>query len=72
MITGAAVLIVGTAAGIAVGSYGALLVLWLILGFGYSVAQTPAGRLLRRSAHPEDRPAIFLPLQFSRCLMPGG
>ena len=59
MITGAAVLIVGTAAGIAVGSYGALLVLWLILGFGYSVAQTPAGRLLRRSAHPEDRPAIF-------------
>ena len=59
MIAGAAVLIVGTAAGIAVGSYGALLVLWLILGFGYSVAQTPAGRLLRRSAHPEDRPAIF-------------
>ncbi len=59
MIAGAAVLIVGTAAGIAMGSYGALLVLWLIMGFGYSVAQTPAGRLLRRSAHPEDRPAIF-------------
>lgn len=59
MIAGAAVLIVGTAAGIALGSYDALLVLWLILGFGYSVAQTPAGRLLRRSAHPEDRPAIF-------------
>lgn len=59
MIAGAAVLIIGTAAGIAVGSYGALLALWLILGFGYSVAQTPAGRLLRRSAHPEDRPAVF-------------
>ncbi|GLC61954.1 hypothetical protein PLESTB_001834000 [Pleodorina starrii] len=59
MIAGAAVLIVGTAAGIAVSSYGALLVLWLIMGFGYSVAQTPAGRLLRRSAHAEDRPAIF-------------
>ncbi|MCG6113276.1 MAG: MFS transporter [Paracoccus sp.] len=59
MIAGAAALIAGTAAGIAVGSYGALMVLWLILGFGCSVAQTPAGRLLRRSAHPEDRPAIF-------------
>lgn len=59
MIAGAAALIVGTASGMVVGSYGALLVLWLILGFGYSVAQTPAGRLLRRSAHPEDRPAIF-------------
>lgn len=59
MIAGAATLIVGTASGIVVGSYGALLVLWLILGFGYSVAQTPAGRLLRRSAHPVDRPAIF-------------
>ena len=59
MIAGAAALIVGTASGMVVGSYGALLVLWLILGFGYSVAQTPAGRLLRRSAHAEDRPAIF-------------
>ena len=59
MIAGAATLIVGTASGMVVGTYGALLVLWLILGFGYSVAQTPAGRLLRRSAHPEDRPAIF-------------
>lgn len=59
MIAGATVLVVGTAAGMAVGSYGTLLALWLVLGFGYSVAQTPAGRLLRRSAHPEDRPAIF-------------
>lgn len=59
MIAGAAALVLGTAAGVAVGSYGGLLILWLILGFGYSVAQTPAGRLLRRSAHPEDRPALF-------------
>lgn len=29
------------------------------MGFGYSVAQTPAGQLLRRSAHPEDRPAVI-------------
>ena len=39
--------------------YGALLMLWFILGLGYSIAQTPTGRLLRRSAHPEDRPAVF-------------
>lgn len=59
MIAGAAALVAGTAAGMLLSSYGLLLALWLLLGFGYSVAQTPAGRLLRRSAHPEDRPAVF-------------
>src|SRR3546814_2213958 len=37
----------------------ALMALWVILGLGYSVVQTPSGRLLRRSALPEDRPAVF-------------
>ena len=59
MLAGAAVLVIGTAAGTALGSYGALLALWLILGLGYSTAQTPSGRLLRRSAHAPDRPAVF-------------
>lgn len=59
MISGAAVLVAGTALGAMIQSYAALLPLWLVIGFGYSVAQTPSGRLLRRSAHPEDRPAIF-------------
>ena len=36
-----------------------VLALWLVLGIGYSAAQTPSGRLLRRSAVPEDRPALF-------------
>ncbi len=36
-----------------------LLALWLALGLGYSAALTPAGRLLRKSAHAEDRPALF-------------
>ena len=31
----------------------------LLVGLGYSAVLTPSGRLLRRSAHPEDRPAIF-------------
>ncbi len=36
-----------------------LLIIWLILGLLYSMVLTPAGRLLRRSAHAEDRPAVF-------------
>ncbi|MAM63567.1 MFS transporter [Maritimibacter sp. UBA3975] len=36
-----------------------LLVTWLIVGLGYSAVLTPSGRLLRRSAHSEDRPAVF-------------
>ncbi|WP_295811968.1 MFS transporter [uncultured Nitratireductor sp.] len=59
MIAGAGALIVGTAIGATVDSYGALLALWLVLGMGYSAAQTPSGRLLRRSAQSSDRPAIF-------------
>ena len=32
---------------------------WLLVGLGYSAVLTPSGRLLRRSAHAEDRPALF-------------
>lgn len=59
MIAGAAMLVLGTAAGAWLPSYALLLPLWLVIGIGYSVAQTPSGRLLRRSAPSEDRPAIF-------------
>ena len=37
----------------------ALLVTWIILGVGYSAVMTPSGRLLRRSAQPANRPAVF-------------
>ncbi len=37
----------------------ALLGIWLLLGVGYSAVLTPSGRLLRRSASPEDRSAVF-------------
>lgn len=59
MIAGAAVVVAGTALGAVVQSYPVLLALWLLIGFGYSAAQTPSGRLLRRSSHAQDRPAIF-------------
>ncbi|NUT53708.1 MAG: MFS transporter [Saccharothrix sp.] len=37
----------------------ALLVLWAVIGAGCSLALTPGARLLRRSAHSADRPALF-------------
>tara|TARA_E500000318_G_scaffold93278_1_gene92289 strand:- start:259 stop:888 length:630 start_codon:yes stop_codon:yes gene_type:complete len=36
-----------------------LLAAWLLMGLGYSAVLTPSGRLLRRSAHAGDRPALF-------------
>ncbi|HEY5755662.1 MAG TPA: MFS transporter [Steroidobacter sp.] len=41
-----------------------LLVAWLGLGGAYAALVTPGGRLLRRSSHEEDRPALFA-AQFS-------
>lgn len=59
MLGGAALLAFGTLAAAALSSYQWLLALWFILGLGYSMSQTPSGRLLRRSANAEDRPALF-------------
>ena len=36
-----------------------LLVGWLVMGIAYSASVTPSGRLLRRSANADDRPALF-------------
>jgi MFS family permease len=59
MLGGAGLLVAGTIAAAALPSYAWLLPIWFLIGLGYSMAQTPSGRLLRRSAHPEDRPALF-------------
>lgn len=40
-------------------SWTLLLASWPILGIAYSMSITPSGRLLRRSASAEDRPALF-------------
>ncbi|MEZ5650747.1 MAG: MFS transporter [Burkholderiaceae bacterium] len=45
-------------------SWAALLAGWLFVGMVYSAVTTPAGRVLRRSAHAADRPALFA-AQFS-------
>src|SRR3546814_18733670 len=59
MLLGGGILVAGLAVGINLTTYNFLLPLWMVLGVGYSLAQTPSGRLLRRSAHAEDRPALF-------------
>ncbi|WP_344804534.1 MFS transporter [Allohahella marinimesophila] len=64
MLTGAGMLISGLLFALPVESLGWLLVVWAWLGVGFSAAQTPVGRLLIRSSHGEDRPALFA-AQFS-------
>lgn len=61
----AAALLGGVLLGVAALTWGSiigwplLLGTWLVLGIAYSAVQTPTGRLLRRSATPDDRPAVF-------------
>ena len=59
MLVGAAILVLAMLMGSLLAGYASLLVLWAVIGIGYSVTQTPSGRLIRRSSHAEDRPALF-------------
>jgi MFS family permease len=59
MLGGIGLMVVGLFAGTWVVGHVSLMALWFVLGLGYSTAQTPSGRLLRRSSNPEDRPALF-------------
>jgi predicted MFS family arabinose efflux permease len=59
MLSAIVMLVVGMFAGVWVTGQNALMALWFVLGLAFASAQTPSGRLLRRSANPEDRPALF-------------
>ena len=59
MLTSGVIMLAGLLAGIALTTYPMLIGLWIVIGFGYAGAQTPIGRLLKRSSHPDDRPAAF-------------
>jgi MFS family permease len=59
MIGGAALMVAGVALVPLVGSLGALIALWAAIGFGFSLTQTPIGRIINRSAREEDRGAVF-------------
>jgi H+ antiporter protein len=59
MLAGAGTLTIGLFMGSMLPNFYLLLPLWFAIGLGYALAQTPSGRLLRRSSNPEDRPALF-------------
>ncbi len=59
MILGGFVLGLGLVLGLTATNLITLLPVWLLIGSGSSLVQTPAGRLLKRSAQEADRPAIF-------------
>ena len=59
MIAGAAVMVLGVALVPLVGGLSALMALWAVIGFGFSLTQTPIGRIINRSARAADRGAVF-------------
>jgi hypothetical protein len=59
MIGGAGLMVAGVALVPVVGSLPALIALWAVIGFGFSLTQTPIGRIINRSARAGDRGAVF-------------
>ena len=59
MIGGAALMVAGVALVPLVGGLSALISLWAVIGFGFSLTQTPIGRIINRSARKADRGAVF-------------
>lgn len=59
MLAAASTLVVVLLIGSVGPSYAGLVCLWVVAGLAYSTAQTPSGRLLRRSAAAADRPSLF-------------
>jgi MFS family permease len=73
MLGGAALLTAGLLAGAFLSSWAGLLVIWLLIGLGCSLALTPATYLIRRIAPPADLQVLFaaqLSLS-SACLLVG-
>jgi MFS family permease len=59
MLGGGVLVALGLMSGPLPSTLAGLLPVWFLLGAGSSFVQTPAGRLLRRSSHEGDRPALF-------------
>lgn len=59
MIGGAGLMVAGVAAVPLVSDLPALIGLWAAIGFGFSLTQTPIGRIVNRSARESDRGAVF-------------
>lgn len=54
MLSGGMMLAFSVALGPLVSTLASLMVLWVVLGAGFSFTQTPTGRLVRRSCHREN------------------
>lgn len=59
MIGGAALMVAGVALVPVGASLAGLIALWAVIGFGFSLTQTPIGRIISRSAREADRGAVF-------------
>lgn len=59
MIGGAGLMVAGVALVPLVGGLTSLITLWAVIGFGFSLTQTPIGRIINRSAREADRGAVF-------------
>ncbi|MBC7139577.1 MAG: MFS transporter [Defluviimonas sp.] len=59
MIGGAMLMVAGVALVPLVGKLAGLIALWALIGFGFSLTQTPIGRIINRSAREADRGAVF-------------
>jgi MFS family permease len=59
MIGGAALMVAGVALVPLVSGLASLSALWALIGFGFSLTQTPIGRIISRSAREADRGAVF-------------
>lgn len=59
MLAGALLMLLAVAAVPLVAGLSGLMALWALAGFGFSLTQTPIGRILTRSAQEADRPALF-------------
>lgn len=59
MLSGAGLMLAAVAAVPLVATLPGLMALWVLAGFGFSLTQTPIGRILTRSAQEADRPALF-------------
>ena len=59
MLAGAGMMVAGVALVPLMTGLAGLMALWAAVGFGFAFTQIPIGRILNRSARPQDRPALF-------------
>ncbi len=59
MLVGAGAMALGLASIATSPGFAGVLAIWFVLGVGWSLVQTPAGRVVNRSAAAPDRPAYF-------------